>query len=148
MTDYSIAEQLGIHKYTLIRYKEIYNDLSDLYSRAIHDRNRLVMNRMFQKATGIKESLLKQKIDKEGKVHDLTEEVYIPPDVQAADLFLRNNDPEYKGQKASESGNITINNFNNDDWQTKRKQLLQEIIHLEMQSAVDLEPVQPDSTKI
>jgi hypothetical protein len=143
-TDYSIAEQLGIAQCTWIRYKDRYDNLASLYTRAIHERNRLVMNRMFKKATGIKESLLKQKVTKDGDVVDITEEVYIPPDVNAADLFLRNNDPDYKGQKASESGNVTINNFQLDDWQTKRKQLLQEIMRLEMQSAVDLEPTEPD----
>jgi predicted DNA-binding protein YlxM (UPF0122 family) len=143
-TDYSIADSLGISQTTLIEYKKECPEIIEVYQRARTSRNALVMNKMYQKASGIKEKLLKQKVTKEGEVVNITEEVYIPPDVQAADLFLRNNDPEYKGPKNIESGNITINNFSQDDWQTKRKQLLQEIMRLEMQSAVDLEPVSDD----
>jgi hypothetical protein len=111
MTDYSIADNLGICHETLIKYKGECLELSSLYTRALHERNRLVMNKMFQKATGEKVSLIKQKLDKEGFEHDLMEEQYIPPDVNAADLFLRNNDPDYKGPKSVESGSIVINNF-------------------------------------
>jgi hypothetical protein len=79
----------------------------------------------------------------------LVEEQYIPPDVNAADLFLRNNDPEYKSAKADISGqNITVN-FQLADWEQKRKEILDEIKRLELQSAVDVEaiPVDDDSAK-
>lgn len=149
-TDYSIADQLGICHETLIKYKDNYLDLSSLYTRARTERNRLVMNKMFQKATGEKVSLIKQKTTKDGQIVDLVEEQYIPPDVNAADLFLRNNDPDYKSAKASNDiGNLTINNFVLDDWQAKRQEILAEIKRLELQSAVDVEaiPVDDDSTK-
>lgn len=139
MTEYSIAEQLGIHRYTLIKYKEQYNDLVDTYTRARTERNVLVMNKMFQKATGEKVTLIKQKLDKEGVRHDLEEEMYIPPDVNAADLFLRNNDPDYKSAKSVEINNTTNNNFQLEDWKDKRPKILEEIRKLEMQSAVDVD---------
>ncbi len=148
-TDYSIAEQLGIHPVSLIRYKERYDSLASLYTRARLERNRLVMNKMFQRATGEKVTMLKQKATKDGEIVDLVEEQYIPPDVNAADLFLRNNDPEYKSAKADISGqNITVN-FQLADWEQKRKQILDEIKRLELQAAVDVEaiPVNDDSAK-
>ena len=148
-TDYSICEQLGIHQNTWIRYREEHTELSDLYTRARTERNRLVMNKMFQRATGEKVTLLKQKATKDGEIVDLVEEQYIPPDVNAADLFLRNNDPEYKSAKADISGqNITVN-FQLEDWEQKRREILAEIKRLELQAAVDVEaiPVNDDSAK-
>jgi hypothetical protein len=148
-TDYSIADQLGIAKCSLIKYKDEYAELTDLYTRARTERNKLVMNKMFQRATGEKVTLLKQKATKDGEIVDLVEEQYIPPDVNAADLFLRNNDPEYKSAKADISGqNITVN-FQLADWEQKRREILAEIKRLELSQAVDVEaiPVDDDSAK-
>jgi len=144
-TDYSICEQLGISQDSWTKYKEQYPDLSELYARARAERNRLVMNKMFQRATGEKVRLVKQKATKDGEVIDLVEEQYIPPDVNAADLYLRNNDPEYKSAKSvNDIGNLTINNFVLDDWQAKRQEILAEIKRLELQAAVDVEAVPVD----
>jgi len=143
-TDYSICEQLGISQDSWMKYKEQYPDLSELYTRARMERNRLVMNKMFQRACGEKVTLLKQKATKDGEVIDLVEEQYIPPDVNAADLYLRNNDPEYKSAKADISGqNITVN-FQLEDWEQKRREILAEIKRLELQSAVDVEAIPVD----
>ena len=133
MTDYSIADNLGIARQTLIKYKEQYPNLTDLYSRALHERNRLVMNKMFQRASGEKITLNKQKLDKQGNVVDLIEETYIPPDVNAADLFLRNNDPEYKSAKSVEITNNTTNNFQLPELEQELKQLAEKRKSLEMQ---------------
>lgn len=130
MTDYSIAENLGIHKYTFIRYKEMFNDLSDLYTRACLERNRLVMNRMYKRACGEKAQVIKQKALKDGQIVDLKEEVYIPPDVNAADLYLRNNDPEYKSAKSDQ---VIINNSPSlppDQLESKLSKLLAEYTYL------------------
>jgi hypothetical protein len=146
MTDYSIADQLGICHETLIKYKDNYLELSSLYTRARLERNKLVMNKMFQKATGEKVTLLKQKATKDGEIVDLVEEQYIPPDVNAADLFLRNNDPEYKSAKMSNDiGNLTINNFSLDDWQAKRQEILAEIKKLETIATSDYKVIDADS---
>jgi hypothetical protein len=143
-TDYSIADTLGIHPYTLQRYRESYNELSEVYTRARTERNRLVMNRMYAKACGEIAQVKQQKMTKEGAIISLVSEIYTPPDVNAADLFLRNNDPEYKSAKAVEIGSTTINNFQLEGWEDKRQQILSEIRKLEMQSAVDVEPIKED----
>jgi hypothetical protein len=141
MTDYSIADSLGIHFTTYCRYKGDFNNLSKLYARALHERNRLVMNKMYQKATGEKVSLNKQKLDKFGNVVDLEEEMYIPPDVNAADLFLRNNDPDYKGAKSVESGNNITVNFQLPQLEQELLQIAEKRKLLEMQLGVDFEVV-------
>lgn len=145
-TDCSICEQLGLHQNTWIRYREENTELSELYARARTHRNALVMNKMFQKATGEKVTLLKQKATKDGEILDLTEEMYVPPDVNAADLFLRNNDPEYKSAKSvNDIGNLTINNFQIEDWQAKRQEILQEIKKLETIATSDYKVLESDS---
>ena len=141
-TDYSIAGQLGICHETLIKYKDNYLDLSSLYTRARLERNRLVMNKMFQKATGEKIRLLKQKATKDGEVIDLVEEQYIPPDVNAADLFLRNNDPEYKSAKMDVSSlTLVQNNYSLDDLEAKRLEVLKELKRLESATDADFKVI-------
>lgn len=139
MTDYSIADHLGIHRATLIRYREQYNNLSDTYTRAREERNCLVMNRMYAKATGEIATVKQQKIAKDGAIVTLESEIYTPPDVNAADLFLRNNDPGYKSAKSIEINNNTTNNYQLEDLEAKRKQILDEIKKAELLQAVDVE---------
>lgn len=141
-TDYSIADNLGICHESLIKYKDEYLELSSVYARARTERNRLVMNKMFQKATGEKIRLVKQKATKDGEIVDLVEEQYIPPDVNAADLFLRNNDPEYRSAKG-DIGSLTLvqNNYNLDDLEAKRLEILKELKCLESAADADFKVI-------
>ena len=155
MTDYSIAESLGIHKATLVEYKDRYNALTELYSRAIKERNSLVMNSMYSKAVGIEKSVPKafkikevtynEEGKKQAEIERLEygeEYIYVPPDVNAADLFLRNNDPEYKQAKQVESGqNITVN-FQLPEARQKVEQLLTEREKLRAIDITSLEVVE------
>ena len=138
-TDYSIAEQLDIAHYTLIQYKERYTELTETYSRAIKERNSLVMNSMYSKAVGIEKSVPKafkikevtynEEGKKQAEIERLEygeEYIYVPPDVNAADLFLRNNDPDYKSAKSVEITNNTTNNFQLPEAKAKVEQLLTE----------------------
>lgn len=132
-TDYSIADNLGICHESLIKYKSDNLELSSLYTRARTERNRLVMNRMFAKACGETAQVKQEKLTKEGAKVTLVSEIYTPPDVNAADLFLRNNDPNYKGQKHIDSGNITINNIQIPQLQDEIKRIEEQRKALEMQ---------------
>jgi len=109
-TYYSISNQLGIDQDTWIKYKKEYPILSELYARARTQRNCLVMNSMYSKANGIKVPVNKVKVLNSGDIVEYTEEVYTPPDVNAADLYLRNNSDEYKSAKADTSGVTLIQN--------------------------------------
>ena len=110
MTEYSIADELGICHGTLIEYKKEYSEIIQVYTRARTSRNALVMNSMYSKATGLKASVCKAKVLNSGEIINYTEEQYIPPDVNAADLYLRNNSDEYKSAKADTSGVTLIQN--------------------------------------
>lgn len=109
-TDYSIAESLGICHASLIEYKKSQIELIETYTRARTERNCLVMNSMFSKAKGLKEAVNKVKVLNNGEKVEYTEEQYIPPDVNAADLYLRNNSDEYKNAKADIGGVTLIQN--------------------------------------
>lgn len=152
MTEYSIAEKLGISQDTLTRYKKEYSEFTELYARATRERNCLVMNSMFGKAVGIKEKVPKAfkikevQYDEKGKkaaeierLEYAEEYIYIPPDVNAADLYLRNNDPDYKTTKSVETSNITINNFQLPQLEQELQQIAEKRKMLEMQLGVDFE---------
>jgi hypothetical protein len=65
------------------------------------------MNAMFSKAKGEKVKINKVKVLNNGDTIEYTEEQYVPPDVNAADLYLRNNSDEYKSAKA-DIGAVTL----------------------------------------
>jgi hypothetical protein len=68
------------------------------------------MNAMFSKASGEKVAINKAKVLNNGEIIEYSEEQYIPPDVNAADLYLRNNSDEYKSAKADTGGLTLIQN--------------------------------------
>jgi len=142
MTDYSIADELGISPTTLIEYKKECNEIIEAYQRARTHRNCLVMNKMYTKATTETVTLSKQKVTKDGDVIDIVEEVYIGPDVNAADLFLRNNDPDYKSAKSVEITNNTLNNFQLPQLEQELAQLADERKSLEALLHKDYEVIE------
>jgi len=124
MTEYSIADELGICHNSLIEYKKEYSEIIEVYTRARTQRNSLVMNSMFSKANGVKEPINKVKVLNNGDIIEYTEETYIPPDVNAADLYLRNNSDDYKSAKA-DTGGLTLiqNNIHLPQLQEQLKQI-------------------------
>ena len=110
MTEYSIADELGISHGRLIEYKKRHVEIIEIYTRARTERNALVMGAMFSKAKGEKVAISKAKVLNNGEIIEYQEEQYIPPDVNAADLYLRNNSDEYKSAKADTSGVTLIQN--------------------------------------
>jgi len=122
--DYSIAESLGLHPTTWIDYKHKYSTLSNLYARARTHKNVLVMNAQYEKAKGIEKAVSKpfkvknieykdgKKVSEKEEIIYATDTIYVPPDVNAADLYLRNNSDEYKSAKSDLSPTVNIlNNF-------------------------------------
>jgi hypothetical protein len=148
-TEESIAKKLGIHPYTWICYKKGYTELTELITRARQSAGELMLHKQYQKASGMTISLNKQKVTKDGDVVDITEEMYIPPDTNAADFWARHLYPDYKPAKGVENGNLTINNFQLPEIDAKIQKLLKELNSLETQSAVDVEciEVKADYTK-
>jgi len=109
-TDYSIADSLDICHESLIKYKAEIVELSSVFTRARAERNNLVMGAMYSRAKGIKQEVNKVKVLNSGDIIEYTEETYIPPDVNAADLYLRNNSDDYKSAKADTGGLTLIQN--------------------------------------
>ena len=69
------------------------------------------MGAMYSKAKGINVPINKVKVLNNGEKVEYQEEQYIPPDVNAADLYLRNNSDDYKSAKADTGGiSLIINN--------------------------------------
>ena len=134
MTEYSISEKLGIHYNTFARYRNQYNVLSELYARAMKERNCLVMHKMFERAIGYEHPDL---FIAQNKGEIVKEEIikHYPPDVNAADLYLRNNDPDYKSAK-SEGVTLIQNNFQLPQLQAEIQKLEQELKSLEVIEAV------------
>jgi hypothetical protein len=145
-TEGSIAEQLGISYDTWWRYKRKYSEISELYTRAQDERNCLVLDAMYRKSTGIKVSTRKQRPGKDGTVVDLIEEVYVPPDHNAADLYLRNRMPGYISTRPDlGSGNTFIAaNVNVNQIKGELQDLLAEIKKLESPAAVEVEVIPED----
>jgi hypothetical protein len=131
-TDYSIADSLGICHASLIEYKKSQIELIETYRRARTEYNRLTYNSIHKKANGMKVQIKKQKVLNDGSVVEYTEEQYIPPDVNAADLDLRNHDEDYKSAK-SEPGNLTLiqNNFQLPQLEAKLQQIAEKRKQLE-----------------
>jgi hypothetical protein len=142
MTEYSIAEQLGIHRHSLMKYKEEEKDLIDIFTRARTERNCLVMHKMYEKAVGYehKDLFIAQY---QGEIVEKEINKYYPPDVNAADLYLRNNSEDYKGAK-SEGGNLTLiqNNFQLPQIAQQIKLLEEELKKLESPQAVDVQVIE------
>lgn len=140
--DYSIAEKIGVHYNTLSRWKKEYKEFGDLYVRAQDARNCLTMNSAFKRANGITVQLKKQKVLSDGTIKDYVEEQYFPPDVNAIDLYERNNNPDYKSAKA-DTGNLTLiqNNFQLPELKQQLQQIEQELKKLETPMAVDVEVI-------
>jgi DNA-binding CsgD family transcriptional regulator len=143
-TDYSIAGNLGICHESLIKYKAEILELSSVYVRARAEYNRLTYNSMHKKANGITVEIKKQKVLNDGSVISFTEEQYIPPDVNAADLDLRNHDPDYKGPKAETGLTLIQNNYQLPEAKAEIARLLEEYRQLERLEAVDVEVMESE----
>jgi hypothetical protein len=110
-TEQSICHKLGIHRDTWIRYKDNYVELTDTIIRARSAAGELLLNKQFSAACGQTVTLNKQKVTKDGDVVDITEDMYIAPNVNAAEFWSRHMYPGYIPPKGDPSGSIVINNF-------------------------------------
>jgi prefoldin subunit 5 len=91
------------------------------------------MNKMFSKACGDIATVKQEKLDKNGEKVTLKSEIYTPPDVNAADLYLRNNSDEYKSARA-DAGGLTLiqNNFQLPQLQEQLQQIDAELKKLDV----------------
>lgn len=134
-TEKSIYEKLGVNRQSWIDYKSKYPEFAEIIKRARSAAGELLLNKQFAAACGQTVTLNKQKVTKDGDVVDITEDMYIPPNVNAAEFWARHLYPEYKAPKSVESGqNITVN-FQLPEAKAKVEQLLSE---REKRRAIDI----------
>jgi hypothetical protein len=142
-TDASIARKIGVHPKTFSRWIGEYVDFADMITRARRERSQLMKHKVYQAACGMTVDLIEEKVLKDGQKVTLKKQQYFPPNVNAADFVSRqpDGDPDYVGPKSVEITNNTTNNFQLDDWEAKRQQILSEIRKLELAGAVDVETI-------
>lgn len=138
-TDYSIADKFGVNKTTWCEYKARYPDLQEIYERARLEKTELVMHRMLQKSIGHTAAVKKQVLDKFGEIHTLESEIYTPPDVNAADLYLRNNSPGYIQPRQESSGSAVHVHLSIDDARKAVGELLRGREQLEELPVIEIE---------
>jgi len=136
MNEYSIAEKLGICNDTWIEYRGKYPVLSKLYTQAQDSRNCLVVNAVLKRSLGYDYD---ETTTDRGEVTK-TVTKHVPGDVNAQKFYLINRDPaNWQPENRLESSNITINNYQLPELETKRQQILAEIQRLELNAAIDVE---------
>ena len=91
LTDYCIADNLGIHIATLCEYKNRYSELSETYTRARVRTVQKVTNAIFKRATGYDYEEVTREDGKPTKV--VTK--HVPGDVNAQKFYNINRDPEH-----------------------------------------------------
>ena len=125
-TEKSICKTLGIHHSTWIRYKDENKELSETITRARSAAGELLLNKQFAAACGQTVTLNKQKVTKDGDILDITEDIYVAPNVNAAEFWSRHLMPGYIPPKQVDPGqNITVN-FQLPEAKAKVEQLLTE----------------------
>lgn len=128
LSNEQIAHNIGINQDTLYTWIKKFPEFSEALSRGKEVTDIVAENALYQKAIGIKETImkpikLKQILYKNGKrisekeyIKMVPEEVYVPPDVKALIFWLTNRKPEWRDKQEKElSGNIGINLVVDDD---------------------------------
>ena len=106
--EYAITKKLGISNQTWIEAKKKYTEFSDVVLRARFSAGSVMIGKQYSAACGQLIELKKQKVTKDGDVIDIKEEVYIPPNTNAADLWGRNMLPGYVQAKQDTGANVTV----------------------------------------
>ena len=109
VAEYSVCQKLGIHNATWIEQKKRHPELNELIIRARGATATLVLNSQMKAASGHSVKLLKQRVTKEGDVVDVYEEVYYPPNPQAAEFWARHIMPGYVAPRSEGAGSVTVN---------------------------------------
>ena len=90
LTQQQIANNLGISIDTLIENKKKYSEFNDALKKGKEVIDFEVENALLKKALGYTITIKEEKLDKDGCVHTLKKEVYVPPDTTAQIFWLKN----------------------------------------------------------
>lgn len=99
-----IAKNLGIAHSSLSLYKVQYSELMELFLKRRIDKVAIAKDKLFERVCGMtyEERTVYETIDEDGgkKTHSEIKQKYIPPDVAAINLFLKNNDKDWSNDPA------------------------------------------------
>lgn len=107
IAEYSICKKLGIAKDVWYRAKRDDKEFCDRVNRARGSAAELLLHKQYQAASGQVVTLKKDKVTKDGDIIPATEEIYIPPNVNAADFWARHMMPGYIAPR-SEGQAVTV----------------------------------------
>lgn len=107
VAEYSIIKMLGIAKNTWYAAKRENKEFLNRINRARGSAAELLLHKQYQAASGHVVTLKKDKVTKDGDIIPATEEIYIPPNVNAADFWARHMMPGYIAPR-SEGQAVTV----------------------------------------
>lgn len=90
LTEEQIANNIGISRQSLWEWKKKEVDILNALKKGKEVVDIEVENALLKRALGYTITLKKQKVDKEGYVHDLFEDVHVPGDTTAQIFWLKN----------------------------------------------------------
>lgn len=90
LTEEQIANNIGISRQSLWEWKKKKIDILNALKKGKEVVDIEVENALLKRALGYTITLKKQKVDKEGCVHDLLEDVHVPGDTTAQIFWLKN----------------------------------------------------------
>lgn len=93
LTDEQIAKNIGINRTTLYDWKKKEINIADALKKGKEVIDFEVENALLKKALGYTITIKEEKLDKDGCVHTLEKDVYIPPDTIAQIFWLKNRKP-------------------------------------------------------
>ncbi len=94
LTDEQIYKNLGIGKTTFYKLVKEHSELSEHLKKGKEIIDYEVEKTLLEKALGGKKTLKKQKVLKDGKKIEYTEDIYVTPDITAIIFWLKNRKPE------------------------------------------------------
>ena len=94
LTDEQIYKNLGIGKTTFYKLVKEHSELSEHLKKGKEIIDYEEEKTLLEKALGGKKTLKKQKVLKDGKKIEYTEDIYVTPDITAIIFWLKNRKPE------------------------------------------------------
>lgn len=103
LTDEQIGQIIGVSRQCIVKWRQDNWDFNVTVREAKLFADMQVEAALYKRATGFKEKIKRQKLDKFGNVHTIEEEVTYAPDTVAASFWLRNRQPEIWREKTEVS---------------------------------------------
>lgn len=132
LTNYQIANSLGLHYQTIARWRRVNDTLKVAMDRVREDLAKGAIERGLQRrAEGFKEEEITEKyvINDDGKPKEITRRVrYFPPDISAIGMLARKYAPDDYVEKKVEEKNVNVKVTQRDRALSleERKKLLEE----------------------